>query len=143
MADPCLKDDKINRLEADVISINDRLNRHSDKIDKISDNNLVLETILKRLEDDSISQKQTNNEMNKTMLSIQGAMTEITFNVRELNNKLVETDKRVNDTSAKVNKVDEKTKVDIWELVKSKLVPFLFGGGCIYGVIELIKKLME
>ena len=154
MSEPCVKSDKIDRLEKDVVeikneykssvdSINERLNRHSDKIDKISDNNLVLETILKRLEEDSKDQKQTNAEMNKTMISIQGAMTEITFNVRELNSKLAETDKKISDVNVKVNKVDEKTKFDFVDFIKVKVIPVLLTSGCIYGVVKLIESLAK
>jgi chromosome segregation ATPase len=143
MSEPCNKADKIERIESDVVNINERLNRHSDKIDKISDNNLVLETILRRLEEDGKEQKQTNAMMNNTLLSVQSAMTEITFNIKELNTGLVETNKRVDSANEKLYKVDEKTKVDIWELVKSKIVPFLFGGGCIYGLAEFFKQLFK
>ena len=143
MSEPCVKEDKINRIEADVLNINERLNRHSDKIDKISDNNLVLETILKRLEEDGRDQKIVNESLNKSMLSIQGAMTEITFNVRELNTKLAETDKRVLDTNAKVNKVDEKSKVDFLEYFKMKILPWIFGGCALGGVLALVEYLSK
>lgn len=142
MSEPCIKSDKIDRAEKDIVSINDRLNRHSEKIDRISDNNLVLETILKRLEDDGKDQKIVNESLNKSMICIQGAMTEITYNVRELNNKLADTSSKVDATTDKLKTVDDKSKVDIWELIKSKIVPFLFGGGCIYGAIELIKYIV-
>ena len=143
MSEPCNKDDKINRLEQDVVGINERLNRHSEKIDKISDNNLVLETIMKRLEEDSKEQKQTNAEMQKTMVSIQGAMTEITFNVRELNTKLVETNDRVDGINDKFSNDSEKNKIDIRDIIKSKIIPILTGGGCIYGLAEFIKGLIK
>lgn len=143
MSEPCVKTEKINRIEADVLNINERLNRHSDKIDKISDNNLVLETILKRLEEDGRDQKIVNESLNKSMLSIQGAMTEITFNVRELNTKLAETDKRVLDTNAKVNKVDEKSKVDFLEYFKMKILPWIFGGAGLGGVLALVDYLSK
>lgn len=141
MSEPCIMKDKVNRLEVDVVAINDRLNRHSGKIDKISNNNLVLETILKRLEEDSKEQKQTNAEMNKTMISIQGAMSEITFNVRELNTRFAETDEKISDVNAKVNKVDAKSKVDFLDYFKTKILPYLFGGGAIGGILALSKFL--
>jgi chromosome segregation ATPase len=143
MSEPCSKGDKIDRIESDVNLINERLNRHSDKIDKISDNNLVLETILRRLEEDGKEQKQTNAMMNNTLLSVQSAMTEITYNIKELNTGLAETNKRVDSANEKLYKVDEKTKVDVWELIKSKAIPFLFGGGCIYGLAEFFKQLFK
>ncbi len=139
MSEPCIKEDKIIRLEQDVISINDRLNRHSDKIDKISDNNLVLETILKRLEDDSITQKQTNSEMNKTMLSIQGAMTEITFNIRELNTKLTNTDEKIESTAKKVNEIDNKGKFDVTSFIVKTVIPVLLGLGFGAYIIQFVK----
>lgn len=139
MSEPCIKEDKIIRLEQDVISINDRLNRHSDKIDKISDNNLVLETILKRLEDDSITQKQTNSEMNKTMLSIQGAMTEITFNIRELNTKLTNTDEKIESTSKRVTEIDNKGKFDVTLFIVKTVVPVLLGAGVGAYIIQFVK----
>jgi outer membrane murein-binding lipoprotein Lpp len=141
MSEPCIKEDKINRIEADVININDRLNRHSDKIDKISDNNLVLETILKRLEEDGKEQKIQNAEVNRTMLSIQGAMTEITFNIKELNTKLIETDKKANDANIKASKVDEKSKIDFLEYFKIKILPWIFGGAGLGGMFALIDYL--
>jgi len=143
MSEPCVKTEKINRIESDIVNINERLNRHSDKIDKISDNNLVLETILKRLEEDGRDQKIVNESLNKSMLSIQSAMTEITFNVRELNTKLVETDKRIDDTSAKLNRVDEKSKVDFLEYFKTKILPWIFGGGALGGILGLINYLSK
>lgn len=143
MSEPCVKKDKIERLEIDVTNINERLNRHSEKIDKISDNNLVLETILKRLEEDGKEQKSVNELLNKSMLSIQAAMTEITYNIRELNTGLTNTNKKVSDMDFKLHNIDNKSKIDIWEVIKSKAIPFLFGGGCIYGVIELIKYFIK
>lgn len=143
MAEPCLKDDKINRLETDVISINDRLNRHSEKIDKISDNNLVLETILKRLEEDSKDQKQTNSETQKTMISIQGAMSEITFNVKELNNKLTDTDRKVESVSNKLSSSEEKSKIDMRDIIKSWIVPLLGGAGIVYGLVEVFHNIVK
>jgi chromosome segregation ATPase len=143
MSEPCVKSDKIDRLGIDVVNINERLNRHSEKIDKISDNNLVLETILKRLEEDGKEQKSVNKLLNESMLSIQSAMTEITFNIRELNTGLTNTNKKVHDMDVKISTVDNKSKIDIWEAIKSKVVPFLFGGGCIYGIIELIKYFVK
>lgn len=139
MSEPCIKEDKISRLEQDVISINDRLNRHSDKIDKISDNNLVLETILKRLEEDSISQKQTNSEMNKTMLSIQGAMTEITFNIRELNTKLATTDEKIESTTKRVTEIDNKSKFDVVPFIVKTTIPLLLGLGVGAYIMQFIK----
>lgn len=139
MSEPCIKEDKIARLEQDVISINDRLSRHSDKIDKISDNNLVLETILKRLEEDSISQKQTNSEMNKTMLSIQGAMTEITFNIRELNTKLATTDEKIESTTKRVTEIDNKSKFDVVPFIVKTTIPLLLGLGVGAYIVQFIK----
>ena len=141
MAEPCVKSDKIDRLETDVININERLNRHSEKIDKISDNNLVLETILKRLEEDGKEQKSVNDMLNKSMQSIQAAMTEITFNVRELNTGLTNTNRKVDEVNVKVNKVDEKTKFDFMDFIKAKVIPVLLTSGCIYGVAKFIEGL--
>lgn len=143
MSEPCVKSDKIDRLEVDVFSINERLNRHSDKIDKISDNNLVLETILKRLEEDGKEQKSVNELLNKSMQSIQSAMTEITFNIRELNTGLTNTNKKVEDVNIKVNKVDEKTKFDFMDFIKAKVIPVLLTSGCIYGVAKFIEGLAK
>jgi predicted nucleic acid-binding Zn-ribbon protein len=152
MSEPCIKSDKIERLEkdfqemkqehkSDIKNINDRLNRHSEKVDKISDNNLVLETILKRLEEDGKEQKIQNAEVNKTMISIQGAMTEITFSIKELNNKLTETDKKVENTNERITVEEEKGKFDIGLFIKTKIVPFLIGGGTIYFIAEVVKEI--
>ena len=142
MSEPCIKSDKIDRLETDVISINERLNRHSEKIDKISDNNLVLETILKRLEEDGKEQKSVNDMLNKSMQSIQAAMTEITFNIRELNTGLTNTNKKVGEVDTKLNKVDEKTKFDFMDFIKAKIIPVLLTSGCIYGLAKFIEGLV-
>ena len=143
MAEPCVKSDKIERLETDVVNINERLNRHSEKIDKISDNNLVLETILKRLEEDGKEQKSVNELLNKSMQSIQAAMTEITFNIRELNTGLTNTNRKVDEVNVKVNKVDEKTKFDFMEFIKAKVIPVLLTGGCIYGIAKFIESIVK
>ena len=139
MSEPCVKSDKIKRLETDVSSINERLNRHSDKIDRISDNNLVLETILKRLEEDSISQKQTNAETQKTMVAIQGAMVEITFNIRELNTKLKSTDDKVDSVTTKVSDINSKHKWDWVLFIRDKAIPALIVGGLGYYLSQLTK----
>lgn len=141
MSEPCVKSDKIERLETDVFTINERLNRHSEKIDKISDNNLVLETILKRLEEDGKEQKSVNELLNKSMQSIQAAMTEITFNIRELNTGLTNTNRKVEEVNVKVNKVDEKTKFDFMDFIKAKVIPVLLTSGCIYGLAKFIEGL--
>lgn len=143
MSEPCNKEDKLSRIESDIMIINDRLNRHSEKIDKISDNNLVLETIMKRLEEDSRDQKQNNAETQKTMLSIQGAMTEITFNIKGLNTKFSEVNERVDNIDEKFNNSEDKSKVDIREIIKSKIVPFMFGGGLLYAIMEVIKNFIK
>ena len=143
MSEPCVKSDKIERLETDVVNINERLNRHSEKIDKISDNNLVLETILKRLEEDGKEQKSVNELLNKSMQSIQTAMTEITFNIRELNTGLTNTNRKVDEVNVKVNKVDEKTKFDFMDFIKTKVIPVLLTSGCIYGVAKFIEGLVR
>jgi methyl-accepting chemotaxis protein len=140
MSEPCIiKEDKLNRLEVDVNNINDRLNRHSDKIDKISDNNLVLETILKRLEEDGKEQKQTNAMMNNTLLSVQSAMNEITFNVKELNTKLAATDKRAEEMSNKIESVDNKSKFDALPWIVKVGIPLLLGLGIGSYIMKFIK----
>ena len=139
MAEPCIKEDKIKRLEDDVITISDRLNRHSDKIDKISDNNLVLETILKRLEDDGKEQKQTNAMMNNTLLSVQTAMNEITFNIKELNTKLTNTDEKVDLANKKIRAIDEKSKFDVQVFFVKTIVPALIGLGVGAYIMQFVK----
>lgn len=150
MSIPCNKEDKIYRLEKDVQDIKqeyksdiklitDRLNRHSEKIDKISDNNLVLETILKRLEEDGKEQKEINSAMNKTLLSVQTAMTEITFNVKEMNNKLISTDDKLEKTIKKVSEIDNRGKFEIIGFITKTVVPFLLGGGVIYAFMQIVK----
>ena len=150
MSEPCVKEDKINRLEKDIQEIkqehkndikatNERLNRHSDKIDKISDNNLVLETILKRLEDDGKEQKEINTAMNKTLLLVQSAMTEITFNMKEMNNKLISTDDKLEDTIKKVSEIDNRSKFEITSFITKTIIPFLLGGGVIYAILQIVK----
>lgn len=138
MSEPCIKTDKINRLELDVNLINDRLNRHSEKIDKNNDNTIVLETILRRLEEDSANQKSTNAEMNKTMISIQAAMTEITFNIRELNNKLTATDKIVEATSNKLIEIDNKSKFDVMSFLVKTAIPLLLGLGVGAYIMQIV-----
>ena len=110
---------------------------------KISDNNLVLETILKRLEEDGKEQKSVNELLNKSMQSIQAAMTEITFNVRELNTGLTNTNRKVDEVNVKVNKVDEKTKFDFMDFIKTKVIPVLLTSGCIYGIAKFIEGLVR
>ncbi|MBU5332136.1 hypothetical protein KQI61_07985 [Anaerocolumna aminovalerica] len=139
MSEPCIKEDKLNRLEADVNNINDRLNRHSDKIDKISDNNLVLETILKRLEEDGKEQKQTNAMMNNTLLSVQSAMNEITFNIKELNTKLAATEKRAEEMSNKIESVDNKSKFDALPWIVKVGIPLLLGLGIGSYIMQFMK----
>ena len=139
MSEPCIKEDKIKRLEDDVITISDRLNRHSEKIDKISDNNLVLETILKRLEDDGKEQKQTNAMMNNTLLSVQTAMNEITFNIKELNTKLTNTDEKVDLANKKIRAIDEKSKFDVQVFFVKTIVPALIGLGIGAYIMQFMK----
>ena len=81
--------------------------------------------------------------MNKTMQSIQTAMTEITFNIRELNTGLTNTNKKVEEVSTKVNKVDEKGKFDFMDFVKTRVIPVLLTGGCIYGIAKFIETLVK
>lgn len=139
MSEPCVKSDKIDRLEVDVITINERLNRHSDKIDRISDNNIVLETILRRLEEDGKEQKSVNESFNESMQSIQVAMAEITFNIRELNAGLINTNKKVDETNSKVNKVDDRGKFDFVDFIKVRVIPVLLTSGCLYGLAKFIE----
>ena len=150
MSEPCNKEDKIKKIEQDIQEVkqeykndikttNERLNRHSEKIDKISDNNLVLETILKRLEDDGKEQKEINSAMNKTLLTVQAAMTEITFNVKEMNNKLISTDDKLGNTIRKVSEIDNRSKFEITSFITKTVIPFLLGGGVIYAILQIVK----
>lgn len=139
MSEPCIKEDKLNRYEADINNINDRLNRHSDKIDKISDNNLVLETILKRLEEDGKEQKQINAMMNNTLLSVQSAMNEITYNIKELNTKLAATDKRAEEMHNKIELVDNKSKFDALPWIVKVGIPLLLGLGIGSYIMQFMK----
>jgi predicted nucleic acid-binding Zn-ribbon protein len=139
MADPCIKEDRVSRLEDDVKIINERLNRHSGKIDKISDNNLVLETILKRLEEDSVLMKQNNIEVNKTMVSIQTAMTEITYNVKELNTRLNNTDTKMSESCKKLEEVEGRGKFDLITFLVSVGVPALLVLGFGTYITSLVK----
>lgn len=151
MSEPCIKSNIITNLEKDVKDIKqehkecfkiitERINRHSDKIDKISDNNLVLETILKRLEEDGKEQKKINSEFQKTMLSIQTAMGEIIFSIKELNAKLMETEQKTDVLGDKVEKIEERGKFDFVMFMKNKAIPFLIGGGIIYAILKIIES---
>ena len=135
----CIKEDSIKRIGEDIDNINERLNRHSEKIDRISDNNIVLETILKRLEEDSDIQKKTNSETQKTMLSIQTAMSEITFNIRELNTKLKANDDKLDNTVNKVNEIDNRGKFEVVSFIKSTIIPALLGLGIGAYIMQFIK----
>lgn len=150
MSEPCIKSNIITNLEKDVKDIKqehkesfkiitERINRHSDKIDKISDNNLVLETILKRLEEDGKEQKKINSEFQKTMLSIQTAMGEIIFSIKELNTRLMETEQKTDVLGDKVEKIEERGKFDFVMFMKNKAIPFLIGGGIIYAILKIIE----
>jgi uncharacterized protein YhaN len=55
----------------------------------------------------------------------------------------VQMDTQISEVKGKIALVDSKSKVDFLEIMRVKLIPFLFGGGCIYGVIELIKYLAK
>lgn len=155
MGEPCVKSDEIK-------GINDRLNRHSEKIDKISDNNLVLETILKRLEKDSEEQRKMNTELSTTLVSVQNTMMEISFNTKELNTKLMNVDEKIINvdkklentrtdlrfTNQRIEEVDDKTKIDVAVEQKSKIkenLPWVaFGSiGGIAVIFEVIKIAIE
>ena len=81
--------------------------------------------------------------LNKSMQSIQTAMTEITFNIRELNTGLTNTNRKVDEVNVKVNKVDEKTKFDFMDFIKTKVIPVLLTSGCIYGIAKFIEGLVR
>lgn len=55
----------------------------------------------------------------------------------------IQMDTQIADVKGQIAKVDAKSRVDFLEIMKTKAIPFLFGGGCIYAVIEFIKYLAK
>lgn len=74
------------------------------------------------------------------MSKVNESLDEVKQGQKDLTIKM---DTQISEVKGQIEKVDSKSKVDIWELFKAKAIPFLFGGGCIYGLIELIKSLMK
>lgn len=162
MAEPCSKADKIERIELDIKTINEQLNKHSDKFDKSRDTEIVLErtvTILEEMREDNKDQKSFNKQLTETLSSIQLTMVETTGSMKELaknqeqtnakindmskeyDERFDDTNKKIADTATKITFVDGKGKIDVVESLATNWKGFLFGGGIIGLVIALIEYL--
>jgi len=158
----CIKLDNISRLEADVMKINEKLEKHSDKFEKSRDTEIVLErtvAVLEGMREDSVENKNYIKQLTGTLSSIQTTMVETTCNMRELaknqtetnlkintmstdyDQRFDETNKKIADTATKITIVDGKGKIDVVEVLAANWRGFLVGGvgiGAIIGLIEYL-----
>jgi uncharacterized alpha-E superfamily protein len=74
------------------------------------------------------------------MSSIKDSVNDVKQGQKILENKM---DEQITDVKQKIEKVDEKSKVDFLSYIKEKILPFALGGGCIYGVIEFLKFIIK
>lgn len=70
------------------------------------------------------------------MATIKDTVNEVKDGQKILEDKM---DVQISEVKQKIEKVDGKSKVDFLDYIKTKIIPWLFGGGCIYGVIELVR----
>lgn len=74
------------------------------------------------------------------MSTIKDTVNEVKDGQKVLEDKM---DMQISDVKQQIDKQDEKFKVDLWEAFKTKIFPFVFGGGCAYGVIEFVRSLIK
>ena len=74
------------------------------------------------------------------MATIKDTVNEVKDGQKILEDKM---DVQISEVKQKIEKVDGKSKVDFLEYIKTKIAPFLFGGGCIYAVIELVHSIVK
>lgn len=86
--------------------------------------------------------KEIRNEQ-KAIYTIATSVELIAKDMTAMKESINEVKQGQKELTEKVEKVDSKSKVDYLDTIKSKLVPWLFGGGCIYGAVEVIKYLIK
>lgn len=74
------------------------------------------------------------------MSSIKDSVDEVKQGQKSLE---IQMDNQIADVKGQIAKVDTKFKVDFVEIIKAKVIPFLFGGGCVYGLIEMIRYFVK
>jgi uncharacterized coiled-coil DUF342 family protein len=74
-----------------------------------------------------------------------GAMKESLIEVKQGQKDLTtKMDEQIADVKKKVDDIDSKGKIDIWnEIIKPKILPVIFSGGFIYAIIEIVKQFIK
>lgn len=79
--------------------------------------------------------------MVQDMSYIKDSVNEVKEGQKSLENKM---DEQISDVKQKIAKVDDKGKVDLWhDIIKPKIIPAIFSGGVIYGIVEIIKQIAK
>lgn len=82
--------------------------------------------------------KEIRNEQ-KAIYSIATSIEILTRDMGTIKDTVNEVRNEVNDVKQQIKRVDDKSKIDFLEYIKVKLVPFLMGGGVLYGIIKLFE----
>ena len=76
----------------------------------------------------------------KDMSSMKESLNEVKQGQKDLTIKM---DEQITDVKQKIEKVDSKSKVDFLEYFKTKVLPWVFGGGALGGIVALINYLTK
>lgn len=114
--------EEINRLddkyERRMAKLEDKLNQTDIKLEK---NNILTEQNTKMME-----------KLGDTMESVSVAMQKISYVTETLVNDMDGVKSAVEETNTRIDKIDEKSKFDIMEFIKCKVVPALIVAGTTY-----------
>jgi hypothetical protein len=73
-----------------------------------------------------------------------GAMKESLIEVKQGQKDLTyKMDEQISDVKQKIEKVDSKSKVDFLEYFNTKVLPWIFGGGALGGIVALFNYLAK
>lgn len=63
---------------------------------------------------------------------------EVSLTLKDMNSEIKETKNKVNGLEDKIEKIDNKSKIDLLELVKQYAVPAIMGGGIVYFILKVV-----
>jgi hypothetical protein len=85
--------------------------------------------------------KNCINEMYENSLvsnaEFSNTLKNINNNLNSLNAEMKGANERIDDIEDKIIKIDNKSKIDLWELVKQYAVPVIMGGGIVYFILKV------
>jgi len=101
--------------------------------DKMDDLSQIKEAIIKL----TLLQEEQNKFSGEVSETLKNMNLEIKATKKEVEN----TNDKVNNLEDKIIKIDNKSKVDILDLIKQYAIPVIMGGGIVYFILQVVGKI--